>query len=283
MNLHVALAGFAAFCLVLGLAALLRGEAPPAPSGLSPVGRLCWSCAWRLAHRLERLLARGSRDRLTRLAWRAAWPAEVPVAWLPAQIVLAVCVALLAAGLLMLVDVQVGLILLGPCVLAGVLCPVWQLGARIRLNRVRVAADLPFLLDVMTLCLEAGQGMVNAMYLAARHCPPGLLTTALRQALNEMRAGRSQREALLAMAARLDVAGVHAWVAALTQADRLGGGAGGVLRALASQLREEAFQRAEEAAMRAPVKMLFPLVTCMFPCTFLILAFPLVVDLAPAL
>ncbi|ANY18338.1 pilus assembly protein [Bordetella pseudohinzii] len=255
----------------------------PALSGLQA---WAWPLSWRLARRLERLLGWRARDRLGRLALLAGWPAQLPAAWLPARMLLCAAAGGLAAAVAAWLACPAGGAVapaagagLGA---AGAAClPLWALRRRISENRRRVAADLPFLLDVMTLCIEAGQGMAKAMYLAARYCPPGLLTQALLQALNEVRAGRTQREALQALAANLAVDGVHAWVAALAQAERLGGGTGTMLRALAGQLREEAFQRAEEAAMRAPVKMLFPLVSCMFPCTFLILGFPLLVDFLP--
>ncbi|OZI72254.1 type II secretion system F family protein [Bordetella genomosp. 12] len=257
---------------------------PPFPE-LSGSQRWGWSLSWRLACHLEGRLGWRTRERLAQFVLQAGLPVQLPAAWLPARMVLGGGAGAAAGGLAAwLGQAQAGALAAGAVVIGalGACClPVWSLRRRIRDNRRRIVTDLPFLLDIMTLCLEAGQGMAKALYLAARYCPAGPLTRGLSLALNEIRAGRPQREALQALALKLDVDGVHAWVAALTQAERLGGGTSAMLRALAGQLREEAIQRAEEAALRAPVKMLLPLVSCMFPCTFLMLGFPLVMDFFP--
>lgn len=289
MMLATGLAAAAGFCL--GLAALrqwrswrLPHSLPASPKGLAPVLRLAWPLLWRLALGLEKRLSWRHRDRLHTLMLQAGLPAAMPRAWLPACSVLCAALAALAAASAALLTglslAQTLALMVGTAGVAAFL-PFMQMRGHLARGRLRVAADLPFLLDVMTLCVESGQSLANAMQLAAVHCPPGGLTRALQLALNEMRTGRQQREALAAMAARLDVPGVHAWVAALQQADRLGGSVGAVMRGLARQLRDEAFQRAETQAMQAPVKMLFPLVICMFPCTFIILAFPLLADYLP--
>lgn len=287
------LAALGGFVLALGVAATLR-RAQPIPPGLSAMEQLAWPWLSRLSQVLEPVLGWHWRDRLRIWMSRGQWPASLPVAWLPARVLLVGALGAAAgAGLAAWIDVpglrEVDVVVAGnrgrwamgllPGTGIAVAGAVWQMRGRIRRHQRAVARQLPFLLDVMTLCVEAGQSLANALHLAARYCPPGALTAALLQALNEQRAGRGQREALMAMAQRLDVPGVHAWVSALAQADRLGGAAASVLRGLSRQLRDEAYQQAEERAMQAPVKMLFPLMTCMFPCTFLVLAFPLVVDL----
>lgn len=287
------LAALGVFVLALRVAATLR-DARPRPEGLSALERLAWPWLSRLSLALEPALGWHWRDRLRIWMSRGQWPASLPVAWLAARGLLAGAVGAAAgAALALWIDAPAGHeanavvaagrghwglgLVLGAGV--AVAAAVWQIRGRIRRHQRAVARQLPFLLDVMTLCVEAGQSLANALYLAARYCPPGALTAALLQALSEQRAGRVQREALMALAQRLDVPGVHAWVSALAQADRLGAAAGPVLRGLSRQLRDEAYQQAEERAMQAPVKMLFPLMTCMFPCTFLVLAFPLAVDL----
>jgi tight adherence protein C len=78
------------------------------------------------------------------------------------------------------------------------------------------------------------------------------------------------------MAERLDTAPISSLVSALVQGDITGSSLGPILRAQSEQRRSERFQRAEKLAMEAPVKMLGPLIMFIFPCTFIVIAFPIV-------
>ena len=86
-------------------------------------------------------------------------------------------------------------------------------------------------------------------------------------------------QALRDMAGRTGVSALKAVVASLAQADSLGMSVGPVLRAQAESLRNQRFLRAEKQALEAPVKMLFPLIACIFPCTFLVIGFPILIKL----
>ncbi len=143
--------------------------------------------------------------------------------------------------------------------------------------------ELPFLLDMTTLCVEAGLNLQGALQQAVRYGPEGPLRDELHQALNDMRAGRARIEALTLMAKRTGLEALSSLVAALAQADQTGASVGPVLRAQAGQRRSERFLRAEEQALKAPVKMLFPMVSCIFPCTFLIIGFPVVSNMLAGL
>src|SRR5690606_10024626 len=136
--------------------------------------------------------------------------------------------------------------------------------------------ELPFLLDMTTLCVEAGLNLHGALQRAAEHGPDGPLRQELHYTLAEIRAGAPRMEALDNLAARTGLIAMASLVSALKQADQTGSSLGPILRAQADQRRSEQFLRAEELAMKAPVKMLFPLVTCIFPCTFLVIGFPVV-------
>ena len=97
--------------------------------------------------------------------------------------------------------------------------------------------------------------------------------------LEEVKTGRSRSEAMRAMAERIDLPAVTHWVAAMISAQQQGSSLGPLMRAQAEQRRQERFLHAEKLAMKAPVKMLFPLLVFIFPCTFLLLFFPVVVRL----
>lgn len=139
--------------------------------------------------------------------------------------------------------------------------------------------EFPFLLDMTTLCVEAGLNLQGALQQAAAHGPEGPLRAELRRSLTDMRAGVPRLQALNLMAIRTGLPAVRSLVTALAQADQLGMGLAPLLRSQSDQRRSERFLRAEKLALEAPVKMLFPLVCCIFPCTFLILGFPIVIKL----
>jgi len=161
--------------------------------------------------------------------------------------------------------------------LAGGLVAWWPrqvLRQRGRQRQLSMLRDMPFLLDMTTLCVEAGLNLQGALHQAAHHGPPGPLRDELNRALADIRAGKARLEALADMASRTQLAPMASLVAALAQADQLGVSLGPLLRAQSDQRRSERFLRAEEQALKAPVKMLFPLVVCIFPCTFLVIGFP---------
>jgi tight adherence protein C len=108
---------------------------------------------------------------------------------------------------------------------------------------------------------------------------PGPLRVGLEQALQEMRAGRSRTEALQRLERRVGVAALTAAVAVIAQAEATGVSLAPVIRAQSMRGTQERFARAEKLAMEAPVKMLAPLVLCIFPCTFIVVGFPIAVRL----
>ena len=173
------------------------------------------------------------------------------------------------------------LILLFPAGLAFWWPRVW-LASCCRQRQQKMLKEFPFMLDMTTLCIEAGLNLQGALLQAARHGPDGPLRQELRHALSDMRAGMARQMALEAMAKRTALPAVEQLVLALGHAEQLGMNLGPLMRAQSMQRRNERFLRAEKLALEAPVKMLFPLVFCFFPCTFLIIGFPIAVKLFEA-
>jgi tight adherence protein C len=141
----------------------------------------------------------------------------------------------------------------------------------------QVLKALPFYLDVITLCVESGQNLTSALAQAVAKAPPNPLRDELNRVLRDIRTGKPRLEALRGMAERMQMPAISNVVSALATADKQGAALGPILRAQAEQRRSERFQRAEKLAMEAPVKMLFPLIAFIFPCTFAVIAFPIVV------
>lgn len=141
-------------------------------------------------------------------------------------------------------------------------------------RRDEVVRELPLYVDMLTLALEAGGSLSVALRVATERSPDSVLRRAFLRVQGDLRAGRSRAEALRTLGERLDLPAMKPLVAALIQADASGGSLAAVLRAQSEQRLNERFARAEKRAMEAPVRMLGPLVLCIFPCTFLVLAFP---------
>ncbi|MGV7207016.1 type II secretion system F family protein [Oxalobacteraceae bacterium A2-2] len=149
---------------------------------------------------------------------------------------------------------------------------------RIAARRRELQKSLPFYLDLITLCVEAGLNLQGALRQAVTKGPPGPLAEEFKRVMRDIRSGKARAEALRAMSERLQEPAVSSFLTSLIQAERMGMNLGPMLRAQADQRRVERFLRAEKLAMEAPVKLLFPLIAFIFPCTFIVLFFPIVIQ-----
>lgn len=210
------------------------------------------------------------RDRCQRALRRAGLDEELlPQEWL----MLTAVWPLIASGLLCLLRPgwTLGVVSAG---LAGILPWLWLRDTR-RRREQEILRDLPLYLDMLTLALEAGGALSVALRVATERAEDSPLKQAFVRVQVDLRAGRSRAEALRALGDRLDMESVRPLIAALVQADVSGGSLSDVLRAQSEQRLNERYAAAEKLAMEAPVKMLLPLVLCIFPCTVLVLAFPI--------
>ncbi|NTV97432.1 MAG: type II secretion system F family protein [Thiobacillus sp.] len=163
--------------------------------------------------------------------------------------------------------------------LFGFAVPAVWLGDRIEARRRQTFKALPFMLDLITLCVEGGLNFDGALRQAVDKGPTGALRDEFSRLLRDLRAGKPRAEALRDLSGRMDLPAVSHFVGTLIQAEATGMSLGPILRAQAEQRRTERFARAEKLAMEAPVKLLFPLLAFIFPAVFLILLFPIVVKI----
>jgi tight adherence protein C len=145
-----------------------------------------------------------------------------------------------------------------------------------------IVSALPDALDMMTVCVEAGLGFDGALAQVARNTK-GPLAEEFARTLQEMQIGLSRAQALRGMVARTTVPELRSFVGALVQAGELGIPVARVLREQASEMRVRRRQRAEERAQKVPVKIMFPLVTCLFPALLVIIIGPGVISIAHSL
>jgi tight adherence protein C len=158
----------------------------------------------------------------------------------------------------------------------GFIGPEFWLGRRIKARSMAMILQLPDALDLLTISVEAGLGFDAALAKVVEKME-GPLVNEFRQALAEIRMGRSRRDALRDVVARADAQPVSNFIGAIVQAEQLGVPIAKVLQIQSQQLRVERRQRAEEAAAKAPVKMLFPMVGCIFPTIFIVILGPAIV------
>ncbi len=160
----------------------------------------------------------------------------------------------------------------------GLYLPFFILNRKIKSRRRSMVRDLPDVLDLLTVSVEAGLGFDGALHKLSEKMK-GALVEEFSRLLNEIRVGVPRRNALVAMAGRCNLEDVSVFTTSLVQADQLGVGIGNVLRVQSAAMREKRRQRAQAAAMKAPVKMLLPLVMFIFPTIFVILLGPAVIQL----
>jgi tight adherence protein C len=158
----------------------------------------------------------------------------------------------------------------------GFLAPEFWLGSQIKKRSMAMILQLPDALDLLTISVEAGLGFDAALAKVVEKME-GPLVNEFRQALAEIRMGRTRRDALRDIVGRADAQPVANFIGAIVQAEQLGVPIAKVLQIQSQQLRIERRQRAEEAAAKAPVKMLFPMVGCIFPTIFIVILGPAII------
>ena len=152
--------------------------------------------------------------------------------------------------------------------------PQMWLSAVVRRRHASIQKALPFVLDLLTLSVEAGMDFINALQRNCRMRKLDPLNEELLRMTKEIQVGSSRREALKNMADRVRQSDLRSVAYALVQADELGVSIGAMLRIQSDQMRSRRFDRAEKLAAEAPVKMLGPLMLCIFPAVFIILLGP---------
>src|SRR5512141_962812 len=193
--------------------------------------------------------------------------------------------AVIGAGLFFLLFFIVGFMDL-PLVLRVVMVPIgglfgytlpeFWLGGRVRRRQKAILLQIPDALDLLTISVRAGLGFDGALGKVVEKLK-GPLTDEFRRALAEVRVGKARRDALRDIVPRTEVAALSNFIGAIIQAEQLGVSISKVLQVQSEQLRIERRQRAEEMAAKAPIKMLFPLVGCIFPSLFIIILGPAII------
>jgi tight adherence protein C len=161
----------------------------------------------------------------------------------------------------------------------GYFIPDLILWGRAQERQEEIALLLPDTLDQMTISVEAGLGFDAALQRVAANTS-GPLAEEIRRTLHEIKLGVGRQQALQHLVERSDVPELRHFVYAIRQAEEYGLPVAQVLRTQAGELRIKRRQRAEETALKLPVKIVFPLVVCIFPSLFIVLLGPAVIKIS---
>src|SRR6266545_499903 len=214
--------------------------------------------------------------------------AGAPVGWdvdrvLTAKVGGLVLGVLIGALLLVGLPLPLGLLLLAFLALCalGYFAPNIVLLNLVQRRQTKIRLALPDAIDLLTISVEAGLGFDAALAQVSRNST-GPLAEEFYRTLQEVQLGRSRSEAMRNLADRSSVPELSAFVLAMVQADVFGISVANVLRIQSREMRKKRRQLAEERAMKVPIKVLFPVLFCIFPALFVVILGPAIMRIASA-
>jgi len=160
--------------------------------------------------------------------------------------------------------------------------PVYYVELKRRSRMEKIDKQLPDMIDLLVVTIEAGLGILASMRVASETMSDPL-GQELRLTLQEQRMGLSVNQAIESLGRRADAPNMRIFVRALTQGERLGVSIGATMRNLSLEMRKRRRAMAEERAQKMPIKMLFPLIFCIFPALFVVILTPMIISIIEAL
>jgi len=249
-----------------------RGYVPPASPGRAKA--LGGALVQKLGNYNERFVKSQFRDKMLRRFIAMGAPEFRPQDFIAHQEIWTVVFGIF--GLLLMNMLKQPLWQAIPFAVFGFVFPYIWLSDQIKKRQMAIGRALPYNIDLLTLSVEAGLDFQAALGTVVEKGMPGALIEEFNIVLREIRLGKTRSEALRNMADRIQLTEVSAFVANLVQADKMGTSLGKVLRIQSTQMRIARTHRAEKLANEAPIKMLLPLIGCIFPTVFLVLFGPIV-------
>lgn len=234
---------------------------------------MLWPYYQRIANRL---VSRNKREEYERRLAQAGHPGGItPAGFITGKYLLTFFSLLL--GL-----ISRSFLILAVLILAGLLAPDLFLKANEKKRKNTMLKNLPDVLDLINVSVEAGLGFDAALQKVVDKTR-GPLTQEFEHTLSEINIGKPRREALRDMADRVQVDDITTFLGSIIQADQLGVSITNVLRIQSQQVRNNRRMRAEEAAQKAPIKILIPLVLFIFPTILVVLLGPAILTIMDTL
>jgi tight adherence protein C len=163
--------------------------------------------------------------------------------------------------------------------LIGWFYPLMWIRDQKKRRNIEISRYFPSFVDIVTLCCECGLTLNTAIVNFCERGPNCVLRHEIERVVRDMKTGAGRADALEKFARRTGNIDIKRFVGIVLQCDKLGVPLGPTLRKFSEQKRTERFQRAEKLAMEAPMKMIAPLIMFIFPITFIIIAFPIVLTI----
>ncbi|MDP8265730.1 MAG: type II secretion system F family protein [Candidatus Aceula meridiana] len=161
---------------------------------------------------------------------------------------------------------------------AGWYLPEFWIKTKIKKIKNQVIKDLPDAIDLLSLCVNAGLDFLLALKWVIDKSVPSILILELNHVLQEVQVGKPRRDALVDFANKYQIPDLSTFTRALVQADRMGTSVSDALNIISEDMRVSRFRRGEQTALKAPLKMLFPLLFCIFPVVGILVAGPILLQ-----
>jgi tight adherence protein C len=236
------------------------------------------SLAGRLGDAAARRFGRFSEDKVRQKLISAGMYGTSPRKLLGYQVILAIFLGLLGFWLGALKGLPLSLLFLAGGVALGWWMPSVYVDRTRRLRFEQMNRQMPDMIDLLIVTLEAGLGLLASMRVASETLRDPL-GQEMRLTLQEQRMGLSVGEAIQSLGKRADCENMRIFVRALTQGEKLGVSIGKTMRDLAEEMRKRRKAAAEERAQKMPLKMLFPLLFFIFPAIFIVLLVPAFINI----
>ncbi len=232
------------------------------------------------ARRSNRFSEQRIREKLVSAGMYGTTPRKI----LGYQVLCAIALALLVLWIVPAMGASIilaGILAIGAG-FAGWFAPTYYIELKRRKRMELVDKQLPDMIDLLVVTIEAGLGILASMRVASESMSDPL-GQELRLTLQEQRMGLSVGQAIESLGRRADCLNMRIFVRSITQGERLGVSIGTTMRNLSLEMRKRRRAMAEERAQKMPIKMLFPLIFFIFPALFIVILTPMIINIIDAL
>ncbi len=160
----------------------------------------------------------------------------------------------------------------------GYMLPEFWLQGKVKKRKDEIIRELPDVVDLLALCVNAGLDFMLAMKWVIEKSRPSALIEELNLVMQEINVGKPRREALRDLAKKYELPDLSTFSRTLIQADRMGTSIGDALNILSEDMRMVRFRRGEKIALKAPIKLLVPLLLFIFPVVIILVGAPIILD-----